>query len=290
MANIKATYPIIARAPGKLIISGEHAVVYGYPALVASVNLYLTATLNKFHLDIKSDIPTGCGLGSSAALAAAKAAVILKWLGINPTKKLINQLAFEQEKSAHANPSGVDNTTVVYGGWLKFQKPNQITRFTQLNFPPCFLINTGKPSETTAQMVEFASRQKSPLFSLIANCTDAIINLIKQTSLDFNQLKLLIHSNELLLEQLGVVSPSTQKIIRQVERGGGVAKVCGAGGRTSTSGIILCLHSQPQQLVKLAKSSKLQYFYPVRLGVPGISLRTRSTLRRHEPATASTPR
>lgn len=263
---------IVATTPGKIIISGEHSVVHGYPALVASVNLYLTATLKNSHLQINSDIPIGCGLGSSAALAAAKAAITLHQLNIRPTKKLINLLTFEQEKSAHGHPSGVDNTTVVYGGWLKFQKPNQVTRFNKLKFPQVVLINSGRPIETTAQMVEFSSRQKSPPFSQIANCTDAIINLLKQTSIDFNKLKSLIQSNELLLEQLGVVSPSTQKIIRQIERGGGVAKVCGAGGRKTHSGILLCFHHQPQTLVALAKKLKLKHFYPVKLGVPGISI------------------
>lgn len=286
MANIKPIHSITARAPGKIIISGEHSVVYGYPALVASVNLYLTVTFTNSHLQIKSDIPVGCGLGSSAALAAAKAAINLKRLD----RQRINQFAFEAEKGTHGTPSGADNTAVVYGGWLKFQKPNQVTRFNKLNFPDCLLINTGKPTETTAQMIDYVSHRKPSLFAQISTHTDTIVSILTSPEPDFNQLKLLIRSNELLLEQLGIVSPSAQKIIRQIEQSGGVAKVCGAGGRTGASGIILCLHSQPQQLVKLAKNLKLQYFYPVRLGVPGISLRTRSTPRHREPATAAIPR
>lgn len=48
-------YSITASAPGKLMLFGEHAVVYGYPCIVTAVNqrLFVTVTLNgenAFHL------------------------------------------------------------------------------------------------------------------------------------------------------------------------------------------------------------------------------------------------
>jgi len=36
---------VISKAPGKIILIGEHAVVYGYPAILGAVNMFATATI-----------------------------------------------------------------------------------------------------------------------------------------------------------------------------------------------------------------------------------------------------
>ncbi len=104
------------RVPGKIILSGEHAVVYGFPALVMAVDRQLTVAVEYgpkaidpeyFHklladfpqhsvldilnhlnaadsglkMSVESNIPIGCGMGSSAALAAGVAAIVLHLAG-----------------------------------------------------------------------------------------------------------------------------------------------------------------------------------------------------------------
>ncbi|MGP3683169.1 mevalonate kinase family protein [Streptomyces sp. IBSNAI002] len=90
----------VQQVPGKVILLGEHAVLYGHPAIAAPIPLSMTLTARRslpamptgerqlcralavaasfFHIDphtirlhISSRIPAGAGLGSSAALSVA---------------------------------------------------------------------------------------------------------------------------------------------------------------------------------------------------------------------------
>ena len=145
-------------APGKVILSGEHVVVYGKPALVSAINLRLKFIvtnlvrsskndkddkeiffINKeiknylinqkinftdrpFNYKIESEIPIGRGLGSSAALSAAAVAAFLEFYsGREFNKEVINSLAFKIEKHFHQNPSGVDNSASCFGGLILYQ-------------------------------------------------------------------------------------------------------------------------------------------------------------------------
>lgn len=184
---------IVVSAPGKIHLLGEHAVVYGKPALLTSVNLRLIVTItpssqNKidpdlknikkiiegvvkkelnikkipsYDLEISSKIPIGSSLGSSAAVSASYIAALLSYLKVKWDLELINKLAFEVEKIFHGNPSGADNSTAVFGGlvWYRKETPDlKIIHPLSFSIPPKIarnfsLINTGTPKESTKDMV-----------------------------------------------------------------------------------------------------------------------------------------
>lgn len=347
---------IIVSAPGKLILSGEHSVVYGHPALLTAVDrrcfvevekrdkskividdnyfgtgefsirklqqfakkaqeawrefdetnnisklsfvkednfgLVKIAVATVFEktikrdgglvLKIKSDIPIGSGMGSSAALSVAIIGTLLRLTTDMFDKKEINRLAFEVEKKIHGKPSGGDNTIVIHGGLLVFQK-NKGFEFADLkkdagvNF---LVIQTGRPVESTGEMVS-AVRQKiqsvsrrthykfQKIIQRMGRVTEKFIRIFKKA--DFSQLKQLILENEKLLEQLGVVSGRTKKLIKELENLGVAAKICGAGGIKENSGVVLALVDHKDDIDQLLAKREIENF-KIKINQRGVKL------------------
>lgn len=269
-------------APGKIILSGEHVVVYGHPALLAAVGRRLSITSEKGQKNsIDSNIPIGCGMGSSAAYTVALSALKQKLGGKRWNLETINQEAYKMEKKLHGNPSGGDNTVSTYGGFLWYRKEVESFKiFSKIkvlkSLPKIFLIDTGKPSESTKEMVSAVGKyyQNYPkkvkrIFVNIEGVAKAFLKLL--TGEENVPMTELLKENEKLLEQLGVVSVYTQSIIRKIEKIGGAAKISGAGGKKLGSGIILCYHSNPNKLLKFAEKENLDMFN-VNLGEEGVKI------------------
>lgn len=281
---------ITVSVPGKIHLMGEHAVVYGKPALLAAINRRLTVTVGEgentatgyvsdisaivqkhfhvqkeFHITIDSDIPEGYHLGSSAAVAVGVVSAVTYFLKKvwNPT--LFNQLAYEAEKMKHGNPSGGDNTIVTMGGFIWYRKEleflKSIWQFpfkTKLN--KFFLIDTGKPKETTGEMVAYVAAHKNQAyFDQNEEQTKRIAIALKG-----NDEKILVDAmqkGERTLEGMGVVSKKVIPIIREIEKSGGAAKILGGGGRKDGVGYLLCYTKKPKK-----------NFMPITLGEEGVRL------------------
>lgn len=284
-------------APGKVILSGEHAVVYGKPALVSAIDLRLKFTIlerslqdskldkemlfisqkvkdflinnnisfvdKAFSYIIESEIPVGRGLGSSAALSVASSAAFLEfYTGKIFDKEIVNNLAFEIEKHFHKNPSGVDNYASCFGGLILYQKKIKLKNL-DYKIPKnieekLFLIDSGKPEETTGEMVESVKSVKSveTFLNRIEIETKKILDAIENIEIDL--FKESIINNEKLLEKLEVVSEKTKKLLLSLSNFG-VGKVTGAGGKKTNSGFILFLADDKEKLIKYLKQSKIPY-------------------------------
>lgn len=249
--------------------------------------------INHYSLFINSEIPVGRGMGSSAALAVALISALTKFYKKPWNLGQINELAYQAEKFVHKNSSGGDVSIVTHGGILWYRRefeflktfwslpikfPNNLNKFV--------LINTGR-SETTGEMVNLvnvklkvhSSRLQMPehcsggqvkikiIFQQIEETTKQIIMAIK--TVNEQLFKDSIRKNEHLLEKLGVVSKPVQKLIREIEKSGGAAKISGAGGIKTGSGIVIGYHSDIKIIEKLAQKYKYPYFQ-TKLGEEGV--------------------
>lgn len=296
---------LVIRVPGKVILSGEHSVVYGFEAVVAAVNRFITlsiswdgqtdqqffqqllanfSTLNVIEvinaidahavthsvLKLESEIPLGCGMGSSAALASALSLLCLIFAQQPHDLETINRYSFLLEKQAHENPSGIDNTIVTRGGIIKYQrKPEGTAVYSSLNradfLDNLYLVNTGKPAETTAELVQKVRKAMSTdpkkighAMSTIAEATQVIIRCLMSKP-DDRQLRDAFNKNEDGLEQIGVVSDSCIEFIKNIRSLGGVAKVSGAGGYKTHSGVVLVYPGNEKRIYEFLKSSGFDF-------------------------------
>lgn len=298
-------------APGKIHLLGEHSVVYGKPALLTALDLRVTVTISKpiptnagiqlsnkikeiiepivkkyvktksippYQLKISSQLPIGSGLGSSAAISASCTAALLTFLKVKWDLNLVNDLTYEAEKVFHGNPSGADNSTVVFGGLIWFRKESEDLKTIQpLSFSiPAELeknfviIYTGTPKQSTKEMLEMVS-SKAAKFKKIFDDQEKLVRelFIVLKEGDEKELIEILRKGERNLELMGVVSKFTQNIIRKIETNGGAAKICGAGGNTGPTGMLLCYHKNPVTIQNIAKLYNLDYFKAA-LGVEGL--------------------
>jgi mevalonate kinase len=142
-----------ASAPGKFVILGEHAVVYGKPALVLAVDRRMTCsvrfgprnTINGERVDLekqphlkyltrnidhcvefltRSRIPVGSGMGSSAALSAAAAMALRALQSIGYEEKDIVDDAYGAELYAQGSGSPMDASACVHGKGITVNVPD----------------------------------------------------------------------------------------------------------------------------------------------------------------------
>lgn len=251
-----------------------------YPLIIIGqfINKYELNSISGFDLVIDSEIPVGAGMGSSGALSVSIVGALSLFTGKKLDKKIINEIAFLCEKKKHGKPSGGDNSTSCFGGLVWFKKDEglkpldaDLPKDVSKNF---YIINTGTPTETTGEMVSLVRGlvEKEPeSTNAILDDQERLVHDLLQAleKAKHDEIIEIIKNGEANLERLGVVSDYAKEIIRDVEKSGGTAKICGAGGTTKSTGIILIYHTDLQSLQKVLKSHKLTPSQ-LTLGVEGL--------------------
>ncbi len=210
---------------------------------------------------LRSTIPIGAGLGSSASISVCiSTALLLQIRALSgphqdqPPKECelnierINRWAFVGEMCIHGNPSGVDNTVSSGGKAVLFQrndydKPPSVVPL--YNFPelPLLLVNTRQSRSTAVEVAKVATLRKAhpaiveTILNAIGLVTESAHKLITAPDFDPTSHASLKHLGELvtvnhgLLVSLGVSHPKLERIREIIDHTGiGWTKLTGAGG------------------------------------------------------------
>jgi len=277
--------PVISSsACAKLILLGEHAVVYGQPALaipfsglkvrcviepwingptgtlqIKARELQLNQPLQVLpednflrkavelvlaelgvsqtptcKLTIYSDIPISAGLGASAAIAVATMRALSAFLGHPLEKETLNRLAFETERLMHGNPSGIDNTVIVYEQPILFRK-GELIEFVNPSKNLHFLIADSGIKKATADTVAYLAqqRERNPQFVEAALAEIGRIALFGRKAFEQGDLSALgeaMNANQALLAQLDLSCEALEKLIVAARQAGALgAKLTGGG-------------------------------------------------------------
>ncbi|KAI1259367.1 hypothetical protein F5Y18DRAFT_420757 [Xylariaceae sp. FL1019] len=210
---------------------------------------------------LRSTIPIGAGLGSSASIAVCLAAALLLQIrtlsGPHPDQppeearlqiERINRWAFVAEMAIHGNPSGVDNTVSTQGKAVVFQrtdyeKPPVVTPLWDFPELPLLLLDTRTPKSTLHEVAKVA-KLKNTHPKLVGSILDAVDKvtrtaegLIDEEDFDseedesLRRMGELISINHGLLASLGVSHPRLERIRELIDfQGLGWSKLTGAGG------------------------------------------------------------
>lgn len=195
-----------------------------------------------FHINLQSDIPLGCGMGSSAALIVNLIMGVNALFNLHLSQEKIYELALVAENLQHGYSSGLDIKLSLMGGIHLFQN-HQLTPLP-INTLPFQYFNSGKPQSTTGKCVTFVKQQNfsTTLWREFEQTTRTFISALQNQ--DNEQLIETVKKNHRLLCSIGVVPQSIQTMIAEIEAQGGAAKICGAGSiRGDNAGIILMMNN-----------------------------------------------
>lgn len=270
-------------ACGKLILVGEHAVVYGHPAIAVPVarttrvqieprpgKLTVAHDLESprderrleealaavfpeggVAITVESELPIGCGLGSSAALAVA----IARAMGTPEAE--VPELAMKLERVFHGDPSGLDVAVAARGRtlWFAKGKPMRV-----VPTPPCFLVvlDSGTTGDTR-QLVEAVAARR-PAVEEVLEDIGALVHAARAVLQDPISLGELLTENHGLLRQLGVSTPLLDQLV-DIAIGAGAygAKLSGSGG----GGVVIALCADPAPLLKAASAAGFEAWVAV---------------------------
>ena len=284
-------------APAKVILAGEHAVVYGKPAIALPLDrgVHVTVTrtdkigpilvtgglggtssctvlhqslerlvelcgerVRQLQFHIEASIPSGSGLGSSAALAVALIRGVHRFFEEPVSDDKVSQLAMELETIFHGRPSGVDHTVIAMAKPIYFKSGR--AEILSIAKPFQLIVGLTGTYAGTREMVEGLRSRLNKNSTHIFDEIETIVNHMRD-ALALGNLKHageLMNANQIYLKELGVSTANLDKLCEVAREHGALgAKLTGAGGG---GGVIALTDDKPERILQAFEQAGCQAF------------------------------
>ena len=251
----------VGQAHSKIILIGEHAVVYGYPAIslpllevevtckvvpaespwrlyeedtlsmavYASLE-YLDITEACIRCEIDSAIPEKRGMGSSAAISIAAIRAVFDYYQAELPHDVLEILVNRAEMIAHMNPSGLDAKTCLSDQPIRFIKNVGFTELEMDLSAYLVIADTGVYGHTreAIQVVQNKGKDALPFLHALGELTQQAEVAISQK--DAEGLGKILSQAHLHLKEIGVSSPEVDSLVETALNHGALgAKMSGGG-------------------------------------------------------------
>jgi mevalonate kinase len=222
-----------------------------------------------FRIAINSEIPSGSGLGSSAAVSIATTAALSRYFGHDMSHSEILQTATLGEKAVHGNPSGIDTAVSLRGGAVLFDRlkgPRPISPGKQVKF---LIVYTGIQRKTGELVKKVRERKEMypATFSLLCHesSKSSVEGARNLERANLSCLGALMTEAQLKLAWIGVSNREIDSLIDRLldEDLCYGAKLTGAGG----GGSVIALPKRGKEKFLLQKISS-KYRFSFLSGVP----------------------
>ncbi len=257
-------------APGKLMLLGDHAVVYGYPCLVTAVDkrLYVEAEIitgtedeiltpqvkesrfvlesiayfkERFHISqsvrikTKGDFSHQVGLGSSSAVTVATFQALSVLFHKKLTKKNLFDLSYKVNLLIQRVGSGFDIGAAVYGKSLLFVTGGKRIEELSISDIPLVVGYSGVKADTPfyiRKVAEAFKTRNAEMHTLFSHIQELVESAYHGLKHgNYVQVGNAMNENHKLLQQLGVSTERLDQMVSSALKAGAWgAKLSGAGG------------------------------------------------------------